>query len=125
MGLIEVFVLIVIIFVILLIISIIYITFEWVAFIISFFLVCGILLSNPNIINEINKNPTINYFSIIILISLLLSLENIRTDGNFISILIITAIIGMLSFYTQSHLLIILSMIMNFYIIFKVLFNCC
>jgi hypothetical protein len=97
----------------LLIFSILYYTFDVISLFASFFLTWGIFMINPSIV----EGNDAHYYTMIILVTLLFSMDAYRTNTKLVLLLIIAIGVTLISIYTKQKLITYFSIFLKIYLL--------
>lgn len=97
-------------------------SFDWKAFILALFLSVLTLFLNGKIVKILRKNPSIVYYSIILIATLFFSIDECKCNTNMILLLLSNVLVSFLAFLTHTYFSFVLFVFMNFYTILNFIF---
>ena len=96
---------------------VIYLSFNWIAFIGATGLFVLIMVANPRIVKNIIENSSIQYYCILFVMTLLFSISICSNNNTFIILVIVEILATLLSFYTGTPLMIMITIWMHLYVV--------
>jgi hypothetical protein len=103
-----------------LVVYILYRAFDAFSLFMAFVLTSSVITINPNLIERINSQNAIQYYAVILIVSVLFSIECCKSDANLVLLLIITAGVTLISLYVGQKPVLYLSVFLNTYLISRV-----
>lgn len=103
-----------------LITCILYYTFDAFSFFLASVLTCAIIIINPKLFERIESQTAIQYYAMILIATVLFSIECCSSDTNLVLLLILTAGVTLVSLYVGEKSVLYISIFLNTYLISRV-----
>lgn len=95
-------------------------TFDAFSIFMAFILTSAIIIVNPNLLERVMSQCAIQYYALILIATVLFSIESCKADANLMLLLVVTAGVTLVSLYVAQKSVLYLSVFLNTYLISRV-----